>query len=195
MATDAKKRMLKEGALIVHRKGFNATGVAEIVKAAGVPKGSFYFYFDSKEAFGLELIDEYSLMIAGIAKAHFTDETKNALERIRAFFSSFVDFFTENEFRDGCPIGNLCLEMGDISRPFQEKLKSAIEAFQEGMATIISQGQKQGEILPDVPPESIADFLFSGFQGALLQMKVKKSIEPYRAFETLVFDRMLENAG
>jgi TetR/AcrR family transcriptional repressor of nem operon len=195
MATDAKKRMLKEGALIVHRKGFNATGVAEIVKAAGVPKGSFYFYFDSKEAFGLELIDEYSLMIAGIAKAHFTDETKNALERIRAFFSSFVDFFTENEFRDGCPIGNLCLEMGDISRPFQEKLKSAIEAFQEGMATIISQGQKQGGILPDVPPESIADFLFSGFQGALLQMKVKKSIEPYRAFETLVFDRMLENAG
>jgi TetR/AcrR family transcriptional repressor of nem operon len=195
MATDAKKRMLKEGAIIVHRKGFNATGVAEIVKAAGVPKGSFYFYFDSKEAFGLELIDEYSLMIARIAKAHFTDETKNALERIRAFFSSFVDFFTENEFRDGCPIGNLCLEMGDISGPFQEKLKSAVEALQEGMAAIISQGQKQGEILPDVPPESIADFLFSGFQGVLLQMKVKKSIESYRAFETLVFDRMLENAG
>jgi TetR/AcrR family transcriptional repressor of nem operon len=195
MATDAKKRMLKEGAIIVHRKGFNATGVAEIVKAAGVPKGSFYFYFDSKEAFGLELIDEYSLMIARIAKAHFTDETKNALERIRAFFSSFVDFFTENEFRDGCPIGNLCLEMGDISGPFQEKLKSAIEALQKGMATIISQGQKQGEILPDVPPELIADFLFSGFQGVLLQMKVKKSIESYRAFETLAFDRMLENAG
>jgi TetR/AcrR family transcriptional repressor of nem operon len=106
-----------------------------------------------------------------------------------------MDFFTENEFLDGCPIGNLCLEMGDISGPFQEKLKSAIEALQKGMATIISQGQKQGEILPDVSPESIADFLFSGFQGVLLQMKVKTSIESYRAFETLVFDRMLENAG
>ncbi len=60
MKADVKNRILQEGARLVHRKGFHATGVAEVVEAAGVPKGSFYFYFDSKEAFGLELVDAYA---------------------------------------------------------------------------------------------------------------------------------------
>jgi TetR/AcrR family transcriptional repressor of nem operon len=57
MKQDAKERVLETGAAIVHRKGFHNTGIQEILKAAEIPKGSFYFYFDSKEDFGLQLVD------------------------------------------------------------------------------------------------------------------------------------------
>ena len=55
--TDTKRKILEHGARLVHMKGFNHTGIQEILEVAGVPKGSFYFYFKSKEEFGLELVD------------------------------------------------------------------------------------------------------------------------------------------
>ena len=56
----AKEKILETGAQIVRRKGFNNTGLIEVLKETGVPKGSFYFYFSSKEQFGLALIDVYT---------------------------------------------------------------------------------------------------------------------------------------
>jgi TetR/AcrR family transcriptional repressor of nem operon len=192
MKADIKNRILQVGARLVHRKGFHATGVAEVVKAAGVPKGSFYFYFDSKEAFGLELVDAYAQMIADVARTHLLDEREGTPERIRSFFEYFVGILQKNDFRDGCPIGNLCQEMGDTSEPFRKKLENVMESLQQDLAEVIAQGQERGQVLAEVDPESIAGFLLSGWQGALLQMKVKKTREPYEAFSTLVFDHMLK---
>jgi TetR/AcrR family transcriptional repressor of nem operon len=192
MKADVKRRILQVGTRLVHRKGFHATGVAEVVKAAGVPKGSFYFYFDSKEAFGLELVDVYARMISDVARTHLLDESRSTPERMRSFFDYFVGILQENDFRDGCPIGNLCQEMGDTSEPFRSKLESVMGSLQRDLAEVIAQGQERGQILAEVDPESIAGFVLSGWQGALLQMKVKQSREPYEAFSTLVFDHMLK---
>ena len=59
----SKGKILSAGAKLVWQKGFNDTGLQEILREAGVPKGSFYYYFDSKETFGLELIDVYISLI------------------------------------------------------------------------------------------------------------------------------------
>jgi TetR/AcrR family transcriptional repressor of nem operon len=192
MKTDVKQKILREGARLVHRKGFHATGIAEVVKAAGVPKGSFYFYFDSKEAFGLELIDTYARVIGESARIYLLDESRGTVERIRGFFGSFVDFLQGNDFRDGCPIGNLCQEMADTSEPFRKKLETVMGTLQRNLADVLSEGQKRGEISTDMDSEATADFLLSGWQGTLLQMKVKKSRESYGAFEALMFDRVLK---
>jgi len=59
MADNTKSRLIEIGAEIIHLKGFNHTGIKEILEAAQVPKGSFYHYFESKEDFGLQVIDYF----------------------------------------------------------------------------------------------------------------------------------------
>ena len=86
MKMDAKSRILKAGARIVNKKGFNSTGLTELLEAAQVPKGSFYFYFKNKEDFGLHLIDYFIDYLRRSADSFYQDESLSHLEKIRSVF-------------------------------------------------------------------------------------------------------------
>ena len=101
MRTDSKARILKAGARSVLEKGFNATGLQEVLAAAGVPKGSFYFYFKSKEDFGLELIDYYARSYFERLDRCLKDPSQTPLQRLRYFFDRQVSSFKKNDFRGG----------------------------------------------------------------------------------------------
>ncbi len=96
-----KKKILRAGAEIIHQKGFNNTGIQEILKSAGVPKGSFYFYFESKEDFGLHLIDFFSDFFFLRCDEYLKDASMPPIQRLRAFFHEFLVYFEENEFKGG----------------------------------------------------------------------------------------------
>lgn len=191
MKSEARQKLLNEGARLVHRKGFHNTGIAEVVQAAGVPKGSFYFYFPSKEIFGLALIDEYAAFIQAVADDCWKDEAVPPLERIRYFFKRFRDFFEANDFKDGCPIGNLCLEMGDTNEVFRKKLAHVIHALRQHLENILHFAKTSGD-LPKGDPVHLSGFIMSAWQGAILQMKVMRSTEPLDVFERMMFDKILK---
>jgi TetR/AcrR family transcriptional repressor of nem operon len=96
-----KEKILMVGAEIIHRKGFNNTGIQEILKAAGVPKGSFYFYFKSKEDFGLHLIDFFGNFLFSRSEKYLNDSRGSPIERLRLFFDEFLTYFEKNEFKGG----------------------------------------------------------------------------------------------
>jgi TetR/AcrR family transcriptional repressor of nem operon len=85
MKADAKTRLLRTGARIVHQKGFNDAGLQEILEEAQVPKGSFYFYFKSKEDFGLQLIDYYADFFLNKADEMSDAEDGTYLERLKRY--------------------------------------------------------------------------------------------------------------
>ena len=101
MKTDTKTRILKAGARIVHTKGYLGTGIQEIAEAAKIPKGSFYFYFKSKEEFGLALIDYYRELIEARMDDYVRDSSFPPVQRIRRFFESLVESFVRNAFKGG----------------------------------------------------------------------------------------------
>ncbi len=101
MATDTRMRILREGARKVHKKGFNATGLQEVLAAAGIPKGSFYFYFKNKEDFGLQLIDYYARSYFEQIDRYLGGSTRSPLQRLRHFFDSQVSSFEKNAFKGG----------------------------------------------------------------------------------------------
>jgi len=70
---ETRESLVRAGLVALTEKGFSATGIDEILKAVGVPKGSFYHYFDSKEAFGAELIDRYGQYFARRLERFFAD--------------------------------------------------------------------------------------------------------------------------
>jgi TetR/AcrR family transcriptional repressor of nem operon len=191
MKTETRARILREGGRIIHRKGFNNTGILEILKAAGVPKGSFYFYFKSKEDFGIQLVEFYSDYFLPKAQKYLEGEGDSPLGRLRAFFNSFNPHLEKNDFRDGCPIGNLSQEMGDLNDAFRERLDSATRAMQEKAAGFLDAAVEKGELHPSTDTLETAGFILNSWQGALIQMKVAKSMEPLVNFDRMVFERLL----
>lgn len=189
---DAKMRTLRAGARIVHQKGFFDTGLAEVLEAANVPKGSFYFYFKNKEDFGLQLIDYYADQLKALTEKVYQDDSLSHVERIRRVFSLQAASFRRNDFRGGCPIGNLSLEMGDRNPAFRKKLNQVFADMKNHVASQLRQARDRGELSVAIDVDETADFIVSSWQGALMQMKVSKSEVAHEIFDRMVFERLLK---
>lgn len=190
---DTKAHILEMGAQIVHQKGFYATGIQEVLNAAGVPKGSFYFYFKSKEEFGLQLIDYFSNFLLSKMDELLNAENVAPLDKLWNYFEWFRIYFEQNDFTGGCPIGNLAQEMGDLNDSFREKLKSVFDKMKTNIARCLEETRQQGDLHPDLDIFNLSDFIVSSWQGALLQMKVMKNTAPVRNFERILFDSLLKS--
>jgi TetR/AcrR family transcriptional repressor of nem operon len=191
MRSDTREHILACGGRIIHHKGFSATGLHEILQAAGVPKGSFYFYFKSKEDFGLALIDHYHGVFAEQVGALLEDETLPPLERLKRFFLCFHEYFAKEGFIKGCPIGNLVQELGDVNPAFREKLNASLERLIQVVATLLQAAQDQGTLPARLSPDATARFIISAWQGALIRMKAAAGPEPLDNFLTMIFEVLL----
>lgn len=193
MKKETKTHILEMGAQIVHQKGFNATGIQEVLNAAAVPKGSFYFYFKSKEEFGLQLIDYFSDFLFSKMDELLNADNVAPLNKLWNYFEWFLVYFEQNNFTGGCPIGNLAQEMGDLNDSFREKLKPVFDKMKANIAQCLEEAQQKGDLSPALDIFNLSDFIVSSWQGALLQMKVMKNTAPVRNFERIVFDSLLKS--
>jgi TetR/AcrR family transcriptional repressor of nem operon len=192
MASNYKKsEIIKAGMSIIARRGFNSTGIEAILRKADVPKGSFYHYFHSKQDFGLSVLDHFAAGINRIFDSYLTDESVSPVSRLKNCIESLVARFETNNCSIGCLAANMGQELADQSEEFRQKLSEIFRSWTGHFERCIREAQKCGEISEDIPPESIAEFLISGFEGALLISKVKKSTEPLRNFIDIFFDRLL----
>jgi TetR/AcrR family transcriptional repressor of nem operon len=193
---DTKEKILSVGAGIIHRKGFHYTGIQEILKAAGVPKGSFYFYFKNKEDFGLQVIDWYMCNFQQI-QAAIEERTGrgSGLRRLSATMDGFADYYRELDFTCGCPVGNLAQEMGDLSETFNRKLQQAVDRIVAFFARLIREAREQGEIAADLDVEETARFIVASWHGALIHMKISKGPAPLINHKKFVFESVLGVSG
>ena len=192
MRDNTKSRLIEIGAEIIHLKGFNHTGIQEILNAAEVPKGSFYNYFKNKEDFGLQVIDYFVDYMAVVARGVLGDCSISPLERIRGLLRRFIEILKERDYGYGCPIGNLSQEMGDLSPAFREKLKYALDSLANIYADALALAQEAGEISRDLNVHDTARFIVSSWHGALIHMKAVKGPEPLENHIRFIFDHVLK---
>lgn len=195
MSQDTREKILDAGAELIHKKGYNHTGIQQILNAAGVPKGSFYFYFKSKEDFGLQLIDHFAHIFQQMAGPLLQDQSLSPLQKIEAFFELYSDFFSRNGYERGCPIGNLAQELGDLSEPLREKLEGATQALIGVFITLLRSAKEQGELSRDLNIEDTAQFIVSSWHGALVHMKVLKNGRPLLNHRNVVLRDVLGVQG
>lgn len=189
---NAKELLLQKGAEIIYLKGYNHTGINEILDAAGVPKGSFYFYFKSKEDFGLQLVDHFMTRFLNTADAYIADSEEPYLDRLRSFFNDFLYFFEKNGYMGGCPIGNFSLEMGDLNENFRKKLESSFQAMKEKVLIFLANARDSGELSQTLDIDGLADFILNSWEGALMRLKVTRSSDQMHLFYKIVFDNLLK---
>ena len=188
MSQDTKQRIIEAGAQIIHHKGYNHTGIQEVLTAAGVPKGSFYFYFKSKEDFGLTVIDYFNDLYKQMLYPIVEMKDLSPLKRIEKIFDYFIDFFKEIKYTRGCPIGNLSQEMGDLSDAFSDKLSVSVELISEMYKNLLDEAKKTNLISHGIDSQKTAEFIVSSWHGSLVKMKIVKSIAPLELHKQFIFN-------
>jgi TetR/AcrR family transcriptional regulator, transcriptional repressor for nem operon len=188
---DVRRRLLAAGLDLVHSRGFAASGVKDITDAAGVPKGSFYAYFPSKEAFAAAILEHYWSDIEARLLPILRDDGV-AQERITRFFHALADEHEAGDFLLGCLIGNLSLELAGSSEPVRAELVSILDGWNQALTACVRSGQGQaGGVRADLAAADLAALLIEAWEGAALRGKVTRSRAPYDRFEAVTVPALL----
>lgn len=188
---ETRSRLLEKGGDLVSSRGFNATGVQEITAAAGVPKGSFYNYFDSKEAFAVEVLSEYWDQVVELYGPILTDSHIPPLSRIAGYFEGLADFHERHRYAVGCLIGNMALEVTPSSEDVRAKLAAIYRAWATSLADCLREAQVRQELAPGRDANQLAAALIDTFEGAVMRAKVERSRAPFDSFERCVLPCLL----
>ncbi|MDW3682889.1 TetR family transcriptional regulator C-terminal domain-containing protein [Cupriavidus sp. CV2] len=177
------------GLRVFLRGGFTASSVQDITDEAGVPKGSFYNHFESKEALGAEIVDLYAE--GGERRAALKDRSRPPLERLRAHFTGLTEMYRAANFSKGCLLGNFSAEVSESSPEIRERLAVLFARWTREMEEAISEAQQRGEVPTQTSAADLAAFLLDAYEGAILRSRVEKSSRAFERFETLVFEKIL----
>ena len=193
---DSKRQLLIDiGTAIFTQKGFSSTGLDEIVQAAEVPKGSFYYYFGSKEAFAHEVIRNYARYFARKLDRSLGDASLSPLQRLKAFTRDATDGVARFEFRRGCLVGNLGQEMAGLEDGFRQLLLGVLDEWRERFRLCIDEAKAAGELTSPVDSAALAQFFWSAWEGAVLCAKLERSTRALDNVATLFFDHLLMPAA
>ena len=173
----------------MYLKGYNATGVQEIADAAGIPKGSFYNYFENKEQFAIELMECYCQEGCDQMDQIFAMKDISPLERISLMFDMMIEHFTRDEkFTKGSFIGNISQEMGDVSGALSKAAEDKYRQITEHIKTILQEAKDAGEIRETLDIDKMADFMLNSKEGAMVRMKASKDSAPLRIFKDMIME-------
>jgi TetR/AcrR family transcriptional repressor of nem operon len=190
--SSTREEIIRKGAALIHAQGFNATGIQQVLDAAGVPKGSFYFYFKNKEDFGLTTIDYFREFIHSMADKYLKKDSSPPLEKLSRFFDAYTDIFTKMDLCRGCPIGNLMQEMSDLNATFRKKISEVYSEMQKGIEQLLEEARARGDIKADTDTPRMAQFIINAWEGAIMHMKLVKDTEPLSVFKKMIFERILK---
>lgn len=181
----SRAALIRAGLEHLTERGYSSVGLDEVLKSSGVPKGSFYHYFESKSDFCAVLISEYHTYFAGLIDRALADESRAPIDRLRLFMDNAEQGMARHEFRRGCLIGNLGQEMGALPEELRAALIDVLADWQARTAKCIAVAQADGTATKDKSAEDLAAFFWTGWEGAVLRAKLERSPAPLRLFGDL----------
>lgn len=192
--SNVPNQLLDAGRELFLTHGYNATGIQQITDLAGVPKGSFYNHFDSKEVFAAAIIDQYAEELRKNWSEMMRAAPPESLAAIRYAFAQLIARHESNTCWKGCLIGNFAAEMAEASDLCRQRLASAMDGWRTALAKLIREAQEVGEIRADMDASATAALVWDVWEGAILRMKVERSTVPLRESTDLVLNHLLRPA-
>jgi TetR/AcrR family transcriptional repressor of nem operon len=184
-----REEIIQAGLKCLGENGFNAVGVQDITDAAGVPKGSFYNHFESKEALGVAIVERYGANQT--RREILTDPTVPPLQRLRRHFDRINTMFVDSDFTRNCILGGFSAELANQSETIRESLRKLYGQWTKDIEATIAEAQAQGEIASKTKAADVAAFLLDSYEGALLRARVERSRKPFDRFMKFAFGQLL----
>ena len=180
---DKRDLILAKGAHLMTRRGYHGTGVLEIVQAAGIPKGSFYHYFASKEDFAVQALEYlYAPRLQRYAAA-LADPAQSPRERVLSYYRDLLEHFSRQEKPEyHCFIGSLSFEMADGCQPIARQVEQILERSVAILAQCLTAARQAGELPGNTDCAALAEFIANAWEGALMRLKVGGSVASLDVF-------------
>ena len=188
-----RDHLIDVGLELMHQHGYQATGLSDILKAADVPKGSFYHHFDSKEDFAAAALERYIAREAQHSATVLNDSNTLPMKRLKRYFVDLMKVYGQSGRIPGCMMGRFSLEIGAASPQLRKRISTSFAHWQHTIATVLQQAVAQKELPADTDSASLAGFLLNSWEGALLRSQADKSNAPLETFMHYVFDGFLRS--
>jgi len=185
-----KEDILDSGIEVLRSKGYNKTGIDDILRVSNIPKGSFYNYFTTKEEFGIQALNRYTEHQFNYIQKFFNNNSISPLQRLKEFYEWIIKGNLDEECKKGCLIGNISQEMGGLSDDISEAADTNLKKIVGLVKNCISEGQNLGEIRNDYTSDELANFVHNSFYGALIRSKAGRDRAHFDIFQKVIFDYM-----
>ena len=177
---ETKQRLIAAGLPLMLRRGYNAVGIQDLLRDTGIPKGSFYHHFRSKEDFALQVIDAYASEVHHLLETTLSDASRAPLERVRAFFGSVRDAYAAQGYL-GCFLGALGQELSGESAVFRQKIEGCVAAIAERLAVCLEEARDRGELPSATNATQMANVLVDAWEGAAFRTRLVRNGQPLDA--------------
>ncbi|ENA28599.1 MULTISPECIES: TetR/AcrR family transcriptional regulator [Pseudomonas] len=179
---DTRDALIHAGMEIFTEQGFAATGIDLVLKRIQVPKGSFYHYFDSKEAFGQAVLRSYAAYFARKLDRWLLDESVDPIQRLKNFVEDAKVGMARYEFRRGCLVGNLGQEVLVLPDSFRSQLEATLLDWQRRLADCLREAAKKGQLRSGCHCDDLAAYFWIGWEGAVLRARLSQTVQPLDCF-------------
>ncbi len=181
---ETKEKILEAAAKLIHRKGFGATSINDLLDATGIKKGSLYFHFPGKDALGLALLEKARSEFMDFLDTSLTGSTPG--KRLDNFLNQVMETHKGRDFVGGCIFGNTALEMGDTGCHFASFIKNVFEEWERRLRDVITEAQDSGEVGRALPVDVLAGHMVAAIEGGIMLSRLKKDEKPLRDALTAV---------
>jgi TetR/AcrR family transcriptional repressor of nem operon len=178
---DTRSHILAVGRSLTARQGYTGVGLNALLKAADVPKGSFYHYFPSKEAYGCALLEDFVEQYRLDLGATLLDTSQNARARFFGYFAGWLQKQTGPALQDRCLVVKLSAEVADLSPDMSKILRKGVEDIVASLSDTLDQGITEGSIAPLPDTKSLAQSIYHQWLGASLVAGLSQDDAPLKA--------------
>jgi TetR/AcrR family transcriptional repressor of nem operon len=180
-AADVRQGILDTGRRIMAAKGFSAVGLNEILTGAGVPKGSFYHYFGSKEAFGEALLEDYFDEYLAELDETLRQPGLTMAQRLMNYWRQWQETQSFFDCQGKCLAVKLAAEVADLSEAMRSALKRGTSGIIDRLGLAIAAGVAEGSLTIDDDPAQVAQSLYQLWLGASVMAKIVRTTQPFGA--------------
>ena len=178
-AADVRSSILATGQRIMAGKGYSAVGLNEILTASGVPKGSFYHYFSSKDAFGVAMLESYFEHYLAEIDLTMRAPGLTMAERLMNYWGQWQTAQSFSDCQGRCLAVKLGAEVADLSEPMRLVLQRGIDGIVSRLSGAIEAGVAEGSLAVDGDPARVALQLYQSWLGASLMVKIVRNMAPF----------------
>lgn len=180
---ETRAALIRSGVELMTTYGYISANIESILKQVGVPKGSFYYYFKSKEEFGKAIIASYDSFFAYKLDKHLTNlSIKSPIARIKAFYEDAKYGMAKYNYNRGCLIGELIQEESLLPDGYAVLLEQVLQSWQVKIENCLLLAQSLKEIKVDFDCKSLSEFFWLGWEGAVTRSKLLKNSNPLDIF-------------
>ena len=188
-----REALIQEGIQQISIHGYHGTGIKQILDEVKVPKGSFYNFFASKEAFAAEVIESYShdLLQQLEEFVNGPGSQQSPKEQLATIYDYTLKKIAKTDYQQSCLIGSMSTEVGAESAECRKQLKAATKKWVAFFVDRIQAGQAVGEFRNDISAEQLADVYWAAWEGALIKLQMNKKVQPAKDSMDLMLNTLM----